>query len=87
MPTLKITSKRQATFPKEVCDDLRLKPGDQINLERRVENGGALWVLRPKQLPDRKWTARLTGRTAHVKDHSMEAVRKSIAERRKTSGE
>jgi bifunctional DNA-binding transcriptional regulator/antitoxin component of YhaV-PrlF toxin-antitoxin module len=83
MPTLKVTSKRQATFPKETCDALHLRPGDVIDLERRVEDGETLWILRPKTTRPRKWVGRLAGRAKHVTDHSIEAIRKSIAEGRK----
>lgn len=39
MPVLTLTSKRQATFPKETCESLGLKPGDLIELEPRDEGG------------------------------------------------
>jgi bifunctional DNA-binding transcriptional regulator/antitoxin component of YhaV-PrlF toxin-antitoxin module len=39
MATLRLTSTRQATFPKETCESLGLKPGDVIELEPRNEGG------------------------------------------------
>lgn len=83
MPTLKVTSKRQATFPAETCESLRLKPGDVIDLERRVEKGETVWVLRPRAKPKRKWTGRLASRVKPGTDHSIEAIRASIAAGRK----
>lgn len=82
MPTLKLTSKRQATFPKETCEALRLNPGDVINLEQRDENGETIWILRPKATPQRRWLRQFASHAKKVSDHSMDAVRKSIAEGR-----
>ena len=33
MPSIKITSKRQATIPARVCEELNLRPGDVVDLE------------------------------------------------------
>jgi len=41
MPTSTITSKRQTTVPKEVCDALDVGPGDKITWEI---NGGRVAV-------------------------------------------
>jgi len=41
MPRSKITSKRQTTIPKEVCEALDIGPGDQITWE---VNGGRVAV-------------------------------------------
>ena len=43
---IKITSKRQATFPKHVLESLGVEPGDQIEL-RETEEG---YVLRPRRI-------------------------------------
>ena len=43
---IKITSKRQVTFPKRVLESLGVGPGDQIGLEE-TENG---FLLRPRRL-------------------------------------
>lgn len=42
---LKITSKRQVTFPKEVMDKLHLQSGDVIELQDTGEG----YVLKPKR--------------------------------------
>ena len=42
---VKITSKRQVTFPKRVLDALGVGPGDQIELEETVDG----FVLRPRR--------------------------------------
>ena len=83
MPSITLTSKRQVTFPRETCEAMGLKPGDIVDLESRQEAGSRIWVLRPRTVPDRKWLACLGSRAQKVTDHSMEAVRRSIAAGRK----
>ena len=79
MPRLTLTSKRQATFPKETCESLGLKPGDVIELEARDEDGTKVWVLRPRPARERTWIGCLGPRAKPVADHSLAAVRASIA--------
>jgi bifunctional DNA-binding transcriptional regulator/antitoxin component of YhaV-PrlF toxin-antitoxin module len=79
MTTLTLTSKRQATFPKETCESLGLKPGDVIELEPRTEGGAKVWVLRPQPARTREWVGCLGSRAKKVTDHSLAAIRESIA--------
>jgi bifunctional DNA-binding transcriptional regulator/antitoxin component of YhaV-PrlF toxin-antitoxin module len=79
MKPLTLTSKRQATFPKETCESLGLKPGDQIVLESRDEGGTKVWVLRPRPVRTRDWVGCLGSRARKVADHSLAAIRESIA--------
>jgi len=83
MATLTLTSKRQATFPKETCDSLGLKPGDVIELEPRDEGGTKVWVLRPQTARTREWLGCLGSRAKKVTSHSLAAIRESIAAGRK----
>jgi bifunctional DNA-binding transcriptional regulator/antitoxin component of YhaV-PrlF toxin-antitoxin module len=83
MTTLTLTSKRQATFPKETCDSLGLKPGDVIELEARNEGGTKIWVLRPQTARNCGWVGCLGSHAKKVTDHSLAAVRESIATARK----
>lgn len=83
MTTLTLTSKRQATFPKETCEALGLKPGDVIALESRLEGDKKVWVLRPQQVRPRKWVGCLGASARKVSDHSLDAIRESIAAGRK----
>ena len=55
MTTIKITAKRQATFPSEVCDALGVKPGDRIALEEQTRKGERVWVLKPVRAPKPSW--------------------------------
>lgn len=47
MATATLTSKGQMTLPKGIRDDLKLEPGDQIDI---VKQDG-IYVLRPKNVP------------------------------------
>lgn len=85
MTTLTLTSKRQATFPKETCESLGLKPGDVIELELRNEGGAKVWVLRPQPVRIREWVGCLGSRAKKVTDHSLAAIRESIVAGRKGS--
>lgn len=53
MPTVRMTAKRQATFPRSVCEALGIEPGDDLELETRVLDGETVWILRPKRVD---WT-------------------------------
>jgi bifunctional DNA-binding transcriptional regulator/antitoxin component of YhaV-PrlF toxin-antitoxin module len=78
MPSVKITAKRQATFPLETCEALRIGPGDIVDIETRMIDGDRVWVLVPRQAPDRSWVGSLKGRIQN-QDHSMDSIRRSIA--------
>lgn len=83
MLKLRLTAKRQATFPVETCRSLGLKPGDTIELESREAGGETLWILRPRPARSRPWIGCLGAKARKVTDHSLEAIRKSIASGRK----
>jgi bifunctional DNA-binding transcriptional regulator/antitoxin component of YhaV-PrlF toxin-antitoxin module len=80
MATIRLTSKRQATFPKQLCDELKIEPGDELAVNTRVIDGETVWVLRPRSV-DWSWVGALSVPT-NV-SHEMEDVRASIAQRRK----
>lgn len=82
MAAIRMTAKRQATFPRAVCEEMHLKPGDTLTVEPGVVDGERVWVLRPQQAPDTSWFGSLA-RYARGKPHSMSAIRKSMAEARK----
>ena len=54
MASIRITSKRQATLPAALCDELGVGPGDDLIAERRVVGGKTVWVLRARK-PDWSW--------------------------------
>lgn len=86
MPQIKLTSKRQATFPQEACDELRIGPGDIIQMEPGIVDGQNVYILRPKAIK-RPWLDILRAKAKPVTDYSMDAVRASIAEGRKRTCE
>lgn len=79
MKTIKLTSKRQVTFPAEVCRELGLEAGDEIDLIPSVENGEPGWRLQKHGKPSRSWVGALSHCATNVTDHSMHAIRESIA--------
>jgi bifunctional DNA-binding transcriptional regulator/antitoxin component of YhaV-PrlF toxin-antitoxin module len=74
---LKITSKRQATFPSRVCKELGVKAGQEIVLEKKEVEGEAAWVLRPKRSDNQAWYGSLR-KYAKGKQHDMADIRASI---------
>jgi AbrB family looped-hinge helix DNA binding protein len=76
--TVKLTSKRQVTFPVEVCDDLGLEPGDELELIPRVDGGERFWILQKRKASARPWIGCLEAYAKNAEDHSMDAIRESI---------
>ncbi len=83
MAAIKLTAKRQATLPRRLCEELEVGPGDRIELERRVEGGEPIWIMRPRKV-DWSWIGTATV-PAHAV-HDMPAIRASIARGRKRQG-
>ena len=83
MPKIKLTAKRQATFPSKVCQELGVAPGDQLELKPAKLSGENVWVLKPVLKPRSKWIGALKRYAINASgDPSMEAIRKSVAEGR-----
>ena len=78
MLKVKVSSKRQVTFPKQVCESLGIQSGDEILLERDVKSNQEIWYLKPAREETRSWLGSLR-EYASNKSHSMGAVRDSIA--------
>jgi len=78
MLKIKMSSKRQATFPKHVCDALGIQPGDDILLDRINEADREVWFMKPVKEHARPWFGCLSD-YACGKDHEMKTIRKSIA--------
>lgn len=83
MSKIKLTAKRQATFPSMVCQELGVAPGDELELKPAKVGGESVWVLKPVSKPRSKWIGSLKPYAHNAGgDHSMEAVRKSVAKGR-----
>jgi bifunctional DNA-binding transcriptional regulator/antitoxin component of YhaV-PrlF toxin-antitoxin module len=76
--TLTLTSKRQATFPVRLCEEMHLRCGDRIQVERRTLDGSPAWVLRPKPSDPMTWFGKLRP-YAQGKPHDLPSIRESIA--------
>ncbi len=77
---IKLTAKRQATFPKELCDEMHLAPGHAIQLEPAILGGRRVWVLSPPAAPiSLSWVGSLR-RYAQTGSSDMDSVRTKIAE-------
>jgi bifunctional DNA-binding transcriptional regulator/antitoxin component of YhaV-PrlF toxin-antitoxin module len=82
MSIIRITSKRQATLPKALCDEMGVQPGDSLSVERLSLEEENAWVLRPVESSHKPgWVGSLK-RYAAGKAHDMDSIRKSIEEGR-----
>ncbi len=78
---IKITSKRQATFPKKLCEAMRLEPGHAIRIEQMMLDGRQVWVLAPPPgQPGMAWVGALR-RYAGAGTPSMARARARMLER------
>lgn len=83
---MKMTAKRQVTFPRQLCEEMRLQPGDAIQIEQTEIDGRAVWVLSPPPPPLKlTWVGSLH-RYAKGVDFDMTTVRKKIMEEMKKNG-
>jgi bifunctional DNA-binding transcriptional regulator/antitoxin component of YhaV-PrlF toxin-antitoxin module len=73
---IKLTAKRQATFPAALCREMGVQPGDRLVLERREIDGEASWVLR-RPAPDWEWAGSLK-EYGSGRSHEWEAIEASI---------
>ncbi len=82
MTSIRITSKRQATLPKALCDEMRVEPGDRLLVERRRIDDRDAWVLIPEPLQEPPgWIGSLRKYAVGL-SHDMDSVRRSIKEAR-----
>lgn len=75
MPTMTLTSKRQATLPRELCEELGIHAGDQLDIDRAVIDGHPVWVLKPRHL-DWSWIG--SAKPPKEISHEMADIRASI---------
>ncbi len=86
MSKIRLTSKRQATFPVRLCEELGVAPGDELEVESAKIKGKRVWVLKPSIKDRSSWIGSLKRYAAKAGgDHSMDSVRKSIAKGRTQS--
>lgn len=76
MASIKLTSKRQATLPVELCREMGIKPGDELKVEKRLVGRERVWTLRPAS-NSLDWYGSLS-EYAKGKSHDLSEIRKSI---------
>lgn len=82
MTLIRLTAKRQATLPKALCEEMRLRPGDALVVDEKVIEGKRVWLLSPADRIETPWFARLKG-YGKAKRHDLRSVRKSVDEARR----
>ncbi len=85
MKPLKITSKRQVTFPAEVCRDLGVREGQAVYLVKRTIEDQSCWVLQTRRPDKENWFGALQS-YAGSKKHDIRSIRASIEKGRRRSG-
>ncbi len=82
MAVIRLTTKRQATLPRELCEELRVRAGDSLVVEARVVGSERVWLLKPAPAAEPRWFARLR-RYGRGKRHDLDAVRRSVEKARR----
>jgi bifunctional DNA-binding transcriptional regulator/antitoxin component of YhaV-PrlF toxin-antitoxin module len=59
MATIKLTAKRQATFPAEVCRELGVGIGDALEIKSVRHEDQTVWVLVPVEKKKSNWIGSL----------------------------
>ncbi len=77
MTYIKITSKRQATLPKALCQELNIQPGDSLYLDRREIDGQVVWCLQPVHTNTPPWFGALLS-YAEGKSHDLQRIDESV---------
>ena len=77
METITLTSKRQATLPAKLCEEIGVKPGDKLVLQRQIIDNKPAWVLRTPTTLEMPWLGSLH-EYADEKSHDMDDIRASI---------
>ncbi len=90
MSMIKLTSKRQATFPVEVCKQLGVGPGDSLRVEAVGEGSERQWILKPAKQKRPAWLGSLKQYAANApkpwtRQLHGEATAKAMADRHKPS--
>jgi bifunctional DNA-binding transcriptional regulator/antitoxin component of YhaV-PrlF toxin-antitoxin module len=82
MTIIKLTSKRQATLPKKLCEEMNLKPSDGISVGSEVVDDQRVWLMKPAREAEMPWFGALKS-YAKNRRHDMDSIRKSIMKARK----
>ena len=72
MATIKLTAKRQATFPTEVCRELGVGIGDSLEIKSVRHENQTVWVLTPVIKKKSQWIGSLSKYAKKVKPWTRE---------------
>ena len=79
---IRLTSKRQATLPKALCDEMHLQPGDTLTVNARTIDGEKVWLLKPVRREIPSWFG-ILNKYAKGKKHDMDSIRAGVEKARK----
>ncbi len=82
MNLIRLTAKRQATLPRRLCEELRVRPGDTLVVDARVVEGERVWVLKPADEIEAPWFARLKA-YGKGKRHDPASIGRSVEKARR----
>lgn len=81
MARIRLTTKRQATLPKSLCEEMHVGPGDTLKVEKVTIGGELYWCLSPVREDGPAWFGALR-EYGQGKSHAMDAIRQSITSAR-----
>ena len=80
---LKMTAKRQVTFPAAVCETLAVYPGDTLVLRDGQAEGRRVWMIEAEPQPDRaRWMGALRSYAERKESHALSDIRAAVAKKR-----
>ncbi|MHC4886939.1 MAG: AbrB/MazE/SpoVT family DNA-binding domain-containing protein [Planctomycetota bacterium] len=82
MSVVKVSARRQAVLPKQLCEEMQIGAGDSIEVEPITHGGETLWAIRPLPTRDLSAVGSLK-KYARKRQAGAEAVRESIVKRMK----
>jgi len=80
---LKITAKRQVTFPAAVCEALAVYPGDTLVLRDGLAGGRRVWTIEAEARPNNEsWLGALRPYAERKTSHALSDIRAVVARKR-----
>jgi len=80
---VKMTAKRQVTFPAAVCETLAVYPGDTLVLRDAQVNGRRVWTLEAESpAPRSSWLGSLRTFAERKTSHEISEIRATVARKR-----
>jgi bifunctional DNA-binding transcriptional regulator/antitoxin component of YhaV-PrlF toxin-antitoxin module len=80
---LKMTAKRQVTFPVAVCESLAVYPGDTLVLRDGRAGGRRVWTIEAEARPnDEPWLGALRPYAERKTSHALPDIRAAVARKR-----